>query len=111
MSDRFEQNFTLGEWRVEDYREDDGWNDCDYAVVEQNNGYLVARIENCSLEEQEANAHLIAAAPDMYWMLEDVKDELKQMQYNPNISQEVKASTWLLLQHINRVQKKARGEA
>lgn len=97
-----EEKFTPGDWGVEDYRENDEWNGTDYAVFEKDKGYLVASIENCSLEEQEANANLIAAAPKMYQMLKYLADGIRWGG--------IEHTSRSLADEIEKVLKKARGE-
>ncbi len=55
--------FTPGPWRVVDTREEDC--DTDYEVATED-GWLVAVLGNDHLDIEEANAALIAAAPEMY---------------------------------------------
>lgn len=59
-----EEKFTQGEWDILDCRENPGA-DYDYSIVDSD-GWCIVHIVNCGLEEQEANAALIAAAPEMY---------------------------------------------
>lgn len=95
-----EEKFTQGEWSVSDQREIDGI-DYDYSIVDDG-GWYIAHIENCSLKEDEANAALIAAAPEMYRMLKYLADGVR----------------WGGIQHTDRslaleienLLKKARGE-
>ncbi len=79
-------NFTKGEWQA----------DCD--VVYVTNGYTIADCDFGGLErlqECNANAHLIAAAPDMYAMLEGLlHDGMDCEEYDK----------------IDNILKKARGE-
>lgn len=102
------EKFTKGAWIVADKREDES---CiyDYSIHDED-GWYIAHVENCNLEEQEQNAYLIAAAPEMYWMLNEIKEELALISANPNVSEQIKASTWLSAMHIEAVLKKARGE-
>ena len=102
------EKFTKGDWIVSDQREIEGMK---YAYsIHDEDGWYIAHIENCNMEEQEENAYLIAAAPKMYWMLDEVKEELEMISANPNVSEQIKASTWLSALHIEAVLKKARGE-
>lgn len=63
-----ETKFTKGEWHVQDYNEIDG-------TIRVNQGNIVITYANHT-EESEANAHLIAAAPEMYAMLEGLLKNL-----------------------------------
>ena len=89
------EKFTPEEWIIEDYREDDS-RDNDYSIIEPSGSYI-AHIENCcSLEEQEANAYLIAAAPEMYYCICDALTDLQMPEG--------------MRSHFEAVLKKARGE-
>jgi hypothetical protein len=101
------EKFTQGEWAIEDRREESG-SEYDYSIIAGD--WYVANIVYNGMEEQEANAALIAAAPEMYWMLEELNGDLNALAINPNVSAQVKASAWLDVKHIERVLKKARGE-
>lgn len=101
-----EAKFTKGEWFIE---KDANWND-DYWAISVKRNYddsihhcfaeVVYKMEHeDSNPELEANAHLIAAAPEMYAMLEKVLTEYKEMF---GMSQEVK--------DIEQLLAKARGE-
>ena len=95
-----EEKFTLGNWKVSDQREIPNMN-YDYSIVDDG-GWYIAHIENCSLEEQEANAHLIAAAPVMYALLKMIADPATFM--GAKTCEELRTA-------IEAVLKKARGEA
>lgn len=89
------EKFTKGEWSIADCRETPDA-DYDYSIVDAD-GWNIAHIENCNIEEQEANAHLIAAAPKMYSLLEQLHGAL--------------VSVPILQGEIEAVLKKARGDA
>lgn len=94
------EKFTPGNWKVSDQREIPNM-DYDYSIVDDG-GWYIAHIENCSLKEQEANAHLIAAAPEMYALLKTIADPATFMGAQTNEA---------LRTAIEVVLKKARGEA
>jgi hypothetical protein len=109
------EKFTPGEWRAE--IEDHSF--CDtgdyittFGIVTGKNQFIAESFYTGKINEEEAaaNCHLIAAAPEMYWMLEELKGDLNALSINPNVSPQVKASAWLDVKHIERVLKKARGE-
>jgi hypothetical protein len=56
-----EPKFTPGPWHIEDM-----WHILDKS------GYMIASTSQRQDEEEAANAALIAAAPDMYALLEDI---------------------------------------
>lgn len=65
-----EAKFTKGEWQYED-----GW-----GAVYTPEGFMVCEFtESNTREHKDYNAHLIAAAPEMYVMLEKVLVEYKEM--------------------------------
>ena len=103
------EKFTQGEWLIEDQREmyDKVHN---YAIVDEE-GWYIAHIENCTrMEEQEANAALIAAAPEMYDRLKKTESDLLTI-FNPNISQQAKGRlVEIIIENINSVLEKARGK-
>lgn len=102
------EKFTPGEWEIEDQREMDTV--YDYAIVDDD-GWFIAHIENCTrLEEQEANAYLLAAAPKMYQRLQSVKTYLWALSVNPAISQHTKECIEIMIKNIEDDLKKARGE-
>lgn len=70
-----ESKFTKGEW-VACVDEDSCW-------VDSVEGGLLADITHADVSnsESDANAHLIAAAPSMYEVLEDVLEILPNSQY------------------------------
>lgn len=108
------EKFTPGEWRaeIEDHSFcDTGDYITEFGVVTGKNIGIAQCFDNSVIneEEAEANCHLIAAAPEMYWMLEELKADLNALTINPNVSEPVKASAWLDIKHIDRVLKKARG--
>ena len=85
--------FTPGPWYVYDTRER-AEHAYDYYITAGQ--YFVAAVSPDSLNIQEANANLIAAAPEMYEMLERLQKGHKKGN-----------ATWQL---IERVLAKARGE-
>lgn len=64
------EGFTRGDWYVSDIPQKDGF----YVYTELNKFEAIARIykENAHSKQAEANARLIAAAPDMYNALKDI---------------------------------------
>lgn len=103
------EKFTPGEWLIEDQREmyDKVYN---YAIVDED-GWYIAHVENCTrLEEQEANAALISAAPEMYKRLKSVKIDLWALSVNPAISEQTKECIDIIIKNIEDDLKKARGE-
>ncbi len=73
MSERKER-FTPGPWEVWDNR-DKETTEHDYAVGDKD-GWLVAEIGNDNIDIEEANASLIAAAPEMYALLDEIRMEV-----------------------------------
>ena len=73
-------NYTKGEWKVamacydnqlpaiHVYREE-----CPYPIIGNGSGIVICKISNSDLEGGLANAHLIAAAPDMYEALREAE--------------------------------------
>jgi hypothetical protein len=61
--------FTPGPWHT-------WYEEMEISIYDQNSDLICGPIKQCP--EQEANAHLIAAAPDMYKALEEIEhsDEL-----------------------------------
>lgn len=91
-----EPKFTKGPWRIlnsTDYDDRQFY----YHILNME-GYNVANVEDCE-ECEEANAQLIAAAPDMYALLLDI---LTDYQCMPNPA--------VMADKIEAVLKKARGE-
>ena len=89
-----EEKFTQGEWNIADCRETP-YAGYDYLIVDADR-LAIAYIENCSQEEQEANAALIAAAPGMYDCICDALTDLEMTDGMRN--------------HFEAVLMKARGE-
>lgn len=89
--------FTKGEWVR------------DYYNVKTESGKLIADCgfsdEGCDKEEQ-ANAHLIAAAPDMYKKLEDMSELLTMLDPHTHANIELDCVVY----DIEELLKKARGE-
>lgn len=88
------EKFTRGEWYIEDWQ---GVTNVDheYSII-AGTGEYIAHIENCNLEEQEANANLIRTAPEMYECVCDALTDLDMPDGMRN--------------HFKTVLKKARGE-
>ena len=77
--------FTKGEWAVSIQGFDDFKS---IAVIVPNGGFEVTNIPDA-----EANAHLIAAAPDMYHYLDELKNKMignKAIEYKNQIEQLLK---------------------
>jgi len=64
-------NHTKGEWRVTKHRPLNSW------VVDVNGDDLINRTTIAQCYDNEADAHLIAAAPDMYEALTAIKNDGK----------------------------------
>ena len=105
-----ETKFTKGEWLVSDNK----INSPVKHIVKmpsskptKYNGTMYACLGGFScetqLEEAEANAHLIAAAPDMYELLEAISLEARSF-----VDRGGKATTWL--RDAESLLSKARGE-
>jgi hypothetical protein len=89
--------FTNGEWAVSIQ----GLHDFKYiAVMVPNGGFEVTNIPDA-----EANAHLIASAPDMYAMLEDSRTMLRAFYANTGSMGAIAQ-----VRFIDELLKKARGE-
>ena len=104
-----QEKFTPGPWRFwrhvnEKYPEWSqtavfGTGDKKFVMIAQTHDDLAAAPEQ-TIEEIIANAHLIAAAPDMYEMLEHIEDALDDSSGCGEIS----------VEKIRKLLKKARGE-
>lgn len=105
-----EEKFTQGKWDILDCRENPGA-DYDYSIVDSD-GWYIAHIENCGLEEQEANAALIATAPEMLETLDEVGSDLAvAFASTPGIESKIWQDILKEdIQKICAVLKKARGE-
>lgn len=103
------EKFTLGKWNIADQREVAGCN-YDYSIIDAD-GWNIAHIENCHLDEEEANAHLLRSAPEMYWMLLELQKDFQALTMNPNVSEQVKSAAWMNAIKIEAMLKKARGES
>lgn len=109
------EKFTKEPWEISDMSCHDAMDNftvCFHIGV-SSTGEMIADCQSDSKADYErvrANAHLIKAAPEMYWVLEDAKKDFEALQINPNVSEEVKASSWFAMCHIERVQRIARGE-
>ncbi len=77
-----EPDFTLGPWTLVDNSDNDGYGSLAITTAER---IRCAMVDICSVEtyydeplgtEQEANAHLIAAAPEMYELLDNLRDAM-----------------------------------
>ncbi len=64
-----EPRFTPGPWAAQDAREIP-WAEYDWRIIHDDK--IVAHVVNCYLIEENANAALIAAAPEMYALLERI---------------------------------------
>ena len=86
--------FTQGPWEV-NTTEDELWGDDVWYRVEYHS--VIANDETIASDiSSKANAALIAAAPEMYAMLEDLLDKFRNDEFAPE---------------IEKLLKKARGEA
>lgn len=92
------EKFTQGEWRVRRYKDDPNFDLYDYLVVETvaDEPLGIAAMFQRNDIESEANAALIAAAPDLF---ECVCDALTDLQMPEGMRN-----------HFEAVLKKARGE-
>lgn len=108
-----ERKWTPGPWPVPHFAQDDVNCDCRYIAAEYGGMGSIATIDVCkseefdwgddcgpNLEQAKANAHLIAAAPDMYEALVDVLSDL-----------EIGAHPQLHIVAIRAALRKADGEA
>ena len=75
------EKFTQGEWMPFYPHE---LVSSDHITVESENGVFICSTEafKSNLEEKTANAHLIAAAPEMYRMLERLKPMIEDYDYD-----------------------------
>lgn len=64
-------NYTQGDWKIEEVITDQ--------PIITAGGKDIAEVLSYGYEETLANAHLIAAAPDMYEALKKIQDLLKSM--------------------------------
>jgi len=93
-----EPKFTPGPWNVKFHIVDD----MTFCVVEDESRKAICEVfshEPNWEDEQEANARLLAAAPEMYEMLASIRRTLKYMGYLP-----------YLVKDIDLILRKARGE-
>ena len=112
------EKFTQGEWHI--------WEDSlGFPFIFDEDGKAIAsmcgKVKNvkkpiCHIEDFVfpervlANASLIAAAPEMYDCLKKTESDLLTI-FNPNISQQAKGRlVEIIIENINSVLKKARGE-
>jgi hypothetical protein len=58
----------------------------------------------------QANAALLAAAPNMYHRLKEVKSDFRALLFNPYISKHTRECIEVMIDHIENDLKKARGE-
>ena len=93
-----ENKHTPAPWKVFCTRP--GSNNNDYTLEKPSNKKGYYKHVNISAEEREANAHLIAAAPELLEVLEQTFEDLKNGSYDENN-----------VEPIINVIKKARGEA
>ena len=108
------EKFTPGEWEFSLNEVQDGiFDHLEYHIWKCGENKSIVRFETwdkTKFAESKANAALIAAAPEMYRMLEDVKGDFKALSVNPNVSETVKANAWYMMNKIEALLKKARGE-
>ena len=79
--------------------------------IESGNGVVIAfTVPQKSRQEQIANTNLIAAAPEMYNRLKEVKSDFRALLFNPYISEHTKECIKVMIDHIEHDLKKARGE-
>ena len=80
--------FTKGEWKL--IAENKNSSICSTSSghfhIETDDTHKFISIQNEHKEESEANAHLIAAAPDMYKMIESLTKELELAITSINVS-------------------------
>ena len=93
-----EPKFTKGPWKVLNNL---SYSDrkYHYQILTRDAGLWVANTEDCDSEEEEANAALISAAPEMYALLLDIVTDYQCMP-NPAV----------MADKIEAVLKKARGK-
>jgi len=101
-----ETKFTKGEWKaIEGISETDGMR-CGVTVTRGKTDYLLATIENGApgdlCETEEANAHLIAAAPDLYGLVCGYRSYIAKMP-SGDLNE-------MILEKIDAALAKARGE-
>ena len=97
-----EAKFTKGPWKWSDHCFDQ-LNGHEYPVIDHLK-YEGSYLYYCPADgEREANAHLIAAAPEMYSMLDKFKKTLLETDYDDY-------ALWDLYDEFENVIKKARGE-
>ena len=78
---------------------------------DENNHEIVCRIhENRFTSREEANAALIAAAPEMYYWLRDTVAALRRIYCTIELEQKMSAKLYELIYRGEEIQKKARGE-
>lgn len=102
-------DFTKGEWVVGSHKikDSDCWGvdadfDCGWSYVGTNKGVIAMVVTKSYTDtEMDANAHLIAAAPEMYAMLDEVSNVLGH-----NLS----ANHKVYIELISGLLAKARGE-
>ena len=104
------EKFTKGVWSIADCREIPDA-DYDYSIVDAN-GWNIAHVENCSIEEEEANAHLIKAAPKLYKLLKLACYEFEMMANwcEENGMKDDAQSYWNLILGLQAALAEARGE-
>jgi hypothetical protein len=88
-------NYTKGEWKYEhEYR---------YHNVVAIDGNTKSTVVQCgTLENSEANAHLIAAAPEMYEALKEIKSLTEEAHTFPKgvLIQSIAAKCFLVLNKV-----------
>lgn len=102
------EKWTKGPWEIRKYK--DPYGSRNLAVEILTDEIIIAKLGIEIDEECAANAHLIAAAPEMYALLERVKDELVyHLSFSENAKLAVKAESFGV--EIFSLLKKARGES
>lgn len=90
-------NYTRGEWTVFRFSDFHNWK----VRTGEDNWFI-----DCGIEENaEANANLIAAAPDMYEALKAIRDFL--VEYRRTVND---PSSWPILNKMNEALAKAEGK-
>ena len=102
MTDRKEK-FTPGKWEVADASNGELW-------ICANRSDVIASVYGNSGNVGNANAHLIAAAPEMYEALSDVQDVLRGICQSCDTPDSIRIKLEPLIYRGEAIQKKARGE-
>lgn len=109
------EKFTPGPWHILVPKPRYGNREC-HSIVDGGGEYVAKTVAVSVLrgisavkrEERKANEHLIAAAPEMYELLNDVKGELLRMDGGGFYGGKIRRH---IVDKIEAVLKKARGEA